>query len=105
MKQPQNTIKLFQLRMLETGPVNQWRAVMGYATGSEKRTEMAATHMTATQPTTIPYLPRLNGPATKVLRDSVTLKKIGNAYAMYSPIVAMDTIAWNATIFPSDCQF
>ena len=78
---------------------------MGYATGSEKRTEMVATHMTATHPTTFPYLPRLNGPATKVLRDSVTLKKIGNAYAMYSPMVAIDTIAWNATILPSDCQF
>ena len=66
---------------------------------------MVATHMTATQPTTFPYLPRLNGPATKVLRDSVTLRKIGIAYAMYSPMVAIDTIAWNATILPSDCQF
>ena len=53
--------------------------VTGYDTGSEKRTEMIATQITAIQPTTTPYLPKLKGPGTKDLRAKVTRKKIGKA--------------------------
>ena len=77
---------------------------MGYATGRQKSTVTSATQATATQPTARPYLPRLNGPGTKDFRAVVTRKKMGSAYAMYSPVVATDTIAWNATWLPSDCQ-
>ena len=77
---------------------------MGYSTGIEKRIVIKATHDTATQPTNIPpFGPKLNGPATNLFLATVILNNIGNAYDMYIPIVAIDTVAWNATWLPNDC--
>jgi len=78
--------------------------VIGYATGRENRTVMVATHKTAIQPMNKLKLPRLKGPFTKVLRARVIRHRIGRAYAMYKPIVAIETIAWNATILHRDCK-
>lgn len=115
--------------MLVTGPLNQCRAfaiqvemvminkqptamgvqlrvasVMGYSTGNEKKTEIVATQRTATQPTMIPQRPKLKGPGTKDLLAKVTLKNMGKAYAMYRPIVAIETMALKATVLPRDCK-
>lgn len=76
----------------------------GYATGSEKKTVIVDTQRTAIQLAKTPYLPRLKGPGTNELPANANRKKIGNPYAMYSAIVAIETMASNATRLTKDCK-